>query len=194
MYKHQPLPTRRSIRLLRLQASASVDNDLICDLDVVSLDDDCPKYAALSYSWDAETPSRPLECRTGASLGLLDVTPNCAAALRQLRHPADEVTLWIDSICIDQSSVSERNEQVALMADIYRDANKVIVWLGEGSEATDRAINLLKQIGDVSLLHSEETDQFTGPQFQARRQATRDRLHDNARRLTECKYFGRGTL
>jgi hypothetical protein len=151
-------------------------------------------YAALSYSWDAEAPSQPLECRTGAALGLLDVTPNCAAALHQLRHPTDEITLWIDSICIDQSSVSERNEQVAFMTDIYRDANKVIVWLGEGSEATDRAIDLLNQIGDVSLLPSEETDQFVGPEFQARRQATRARLHDNARRLTESKSFGRDTL
>lgn len=38
--------------------------------------------------------------------------------------------LWIDALCIDQDNVAERGHQVGLMADIYRDAKHVMVWLG----------------------------------------------------------------
>jgi hypothetical protein len=37
--------------------------------------------------------------------------------------------LWIDQICIDQSDVGERNHQVGMMADIYRNCDFVITWL-----------------------------------------------------------------
>ncbi len=40
-----------------------------------------------------------------------------------------EAFLWVDAICIDQSNILERSHQVALMGDIYRRAEKVIVWL-----------------------------------------------------------------
>jgi hypothetical protein len=39
--------------------------------------------------------------------------------------------LWIDAICIDQSSISEQNSRVAMMADIYQKAAGVWIWLGE---------------------------------------------------------------
>ncbi|KAL8346766.1 hypothetical protein RB598_000588 [Gaeumannomyces tritici] len=37
-------------------------------------------------------------------------------------------SLWIDAICINQSSLTERSEQVPRMDDIYSKASKVIVW------------------------------------------------------------------
>jgi hypothetical protein len=39
-------------------------------------------------------------------------------------------TFWIDAICIDQSSITERNHQVSLMGDIYSKAMWVVAWLG----------------------------------------------------------------
>ncbi|KAM3075940.1 hypothetical protein ACMFMF_005286 [Clarireedia jacksonii] len=38
--------------------------------------------------------------------------------------------IWIDSICIDQDDVAERNHQVNLMKDIFSNAHFVIAWLG----------------------------------------------------------------
>jgi hypothetical protein len=40
--------------------------------------------------------------------------------------------LWIDALCINQESVSERNAQVAIMRDIYKAAKRIVVWLGLG--------------------------------------------------------------
>lgn len=47
--------------------------------------------------------------------------------LRSLTHP---LTLWVDSICINQSDTLERSSQVAMMSFIYRRAIKVVAWLG----------------------------------------------------------------
>lgn len=39
--------------------------------------------------------------------------------------------LWIDAICLDQSSTAERNHQVQQMWKIYARARRTIIWLGE---------------------------------------------------------------
>lgn len=36
--------------------------------------------------------------------------------------------LWIDSLCINQQDMQERNRQVARMADIYKFAENVMIW------------------------------------------------------------------
>jgi hypothetical protein len=38
--------------------------------------------------------------------------------------------IWIDQICIDQSNPEERNHQVRMMAQIYKDCDSMIIWLG----------------------------------------------------------------
>ena len=42
--------------------------------------------------------------------------------------------LWIDAICVDQSNLNERGEQVTLMSRIFGGAANVLVWLGESPE------------------------------------------------------------
>ena len=62
--------------------------------------------------------------------------PNLAAFLHTIiRDPQPGVGwLWIDQVCIRQDDVTERNHQVRQMAEIYRSASEVIVWLGPGTE------------------------------------------------------------
>lgn len=61
------------------------------------------------------------------------VTPNCATALRRLR--ASELIrgrgVWVDAICINQSSKEDKSVQVEMMAEVYEKAAAVAVWLGE---------------------------------------------------------------
>jgi ABC-type antimicrobial peptide transport system ATPase subunit len=58
--------------------------------------------------------------------------------------------LWIDAICINQSSLSERSDQVALMSTIYSRANRNLVYLGEDDTAVaERAIE------NVEILYAE---------------------------------------
>jgi Heterokaryon incompatibility protein (HET) len=39
--------------------------------------------------------------------------------------------LWIDQICINQKNALERSQQVNIMGCIYRQAQQVVMWLGE---------------------------------------------------------------
>jgi hypothetical protein len=149
MYQFTPIGSPRHIRTLYLRPAASSTSPLVCTISFICIDESFDEevglnYTALSYSWDAQRPSRPIDVdgRT------IYVTPNCEAAMRQLRSSTEAVILWIDSICIDQSpgAIEERNQQVALMGEIYKRAKKVVVWLGEGNAATDRAMRTLVDI------------------------------------------------
>src|ERR1700760_5025656 len=130
LYTHEPLPNGQSIRLLKLHPSST--NKLSCSLFTAPLAK-LPQYDALSYAWDAQNPTEPVSCKGR----ILKITENCAAALRRLKNKFKDRVLWTDSICIDQSCVEERNSQVKLMGDIYRGAQQVLVWAGEGNERTD---------------------------------------------------------
>src|ERR1700749_3846182 len=124
-YNHAPLLTARNIRVLHLSPVQDYTLPLQCVIQQVSVDDIDLEYTALSYSWDAEEPVRPLLCDGKHLL----ITPNCENALRTFsKIPAGRV-MWVDSICIDQGNQEERNNQVRLMGEIYSRAASVLVWL-----------------------------------------------------------------
>jgi Heterokaryon incompatibility protein (HET) len=178
-FRHCHLPQGRYIRLIKVHASAEPASDLVCDLDDADLDSK-PEYEALSYAWEGQSPSVPILCNTGSYQGSLLITPNCAAALRQLRHESEQYTIWIDSICIDQTSIDERSIQVALMGDIYKAAKRVVVWLGERDEHVLSAIELLRQISslDTPMASAENPAPENG-------KASRAAFLSNARQLTK---------
>ncbi|KAF8866268.1 hypothetical protein BDZ45DRAFT_640400 [Acephala macrosclerotiorum] len=68
--------------------------------------------------------------------------------MRRLRNHTKVVILWIDSICINQSSeaIEERNQQVGLMGEVYKRAKRVVVWLGESDAATNKAMKMVMDI------------------------------------------------
>ncbi|ORY14571.1 heterokaryon incompatibility, partial [Clohesyomyces aquaticus] len=82
-------------------------------------------YEAVSYKWgNSELPSHII-CEGKK----LSITRNCKAALEQFSSVKNRL-LWVDSICINQNDVQERNEQVSLMAIIYSSADRTLAWLG----------------------------------------------------------------
>jgi hypothetical protein len=163
-YQHQPLTGPRSIRVLRLLPQQT-DGQVRVELAEVSLDDDNVEYEALSYVW-GEDSRNPREQILYEGKTLL-VTENCMAALLQLRT-TDVRTLWVDAICIDQTSLSERSHQVQLMGEIYSRAQRVVVWLGEGSRESDTALAWLSVVA--------QEGGATQQPFQARVQAVTTQL------------------
>jgi hypothetical protein len=61
--------------------------------------------------------------------------------LLQTREPC---WIWIDQLCIDQSSLTERNEQVGMMHEIYTGAQQTLVWLGLDPVDGARAVDVLE--------------------------------------------------
>ncbi|KAL1633876.1 hypothetical protein SLS58_010932 [Diplodia intermedia] len=128
-------------------------------LRVVSLSKS-PKFTALSYVWGAGPSAGggaiALRNATGGGGGdfcSLGLTENCHSALTQLRRRYGSITVWVDSICINQEDQQEKSSQIPLMKEIYTWASPVYVWLGEGNARSDKAVDYLSSVStyEVSL-------------------------------------------
>ncbi|QYT05283.1 HET domain-containing protein [Trichoderma simmonsii] len=122
---YQPLDAR-NIRLLKLLPGSGSDPIRI-QLQSASLEDPGP-YTALSYVWgDAKVDRRTIYSGDTE----LSVTANLFHALCRFRDVSETRTWWIDAVCINQSSTTERTHQVRMMMEIYTKAERTVMWLGE---------------------------------------------------------------
>ena len=150
MYEYRPLD-QQCIRLLTL-SPGPFDSDIHVSLTHVRLEThEPPHYEALSYAWGSSILSHVVTVNTEDGQQSLSVTENLHSALQHLRDSSSPRTLWADAVCINQSDKKERSRQVAMMADIYRSAAKVIVWLGPEANSSAAAIEALKTL--ASKIH-----------------------------------------
>lgn len=133
LYKAKPLRAPRDVRIMDIEPSDDFDAPISLALRVISLDSG-ERYQTLSYAWGSHEKSEEITCDGYPVL----ITANLHAALRRIREKNGQrgfTVLWADYLCIDQSNVSERNQQVALMGEIYEKCRRVVIWLGEAPEA-----------------------------------------------------------
>ncbi|OBT60706.1 hypothetical protein VE03_09844 [Pseudogymnoascus sp. 23342-1-I1] len=111
-----------------------------------------PPYEALSYTWGTTgneeyihitDPADPL--RTPC---WIRIRANLASALRHLRYPDRQRTLWVDAISINQADIIERGRQVKRMSLIYPYSDKVIIWIGPESEDSAHALETLQYFSE----------------------------------------------
>jgi hypothetical protein len=134
LLQYIPLSSASFIRVVQLLPAKNSQAPLECRLLETSLDSPS-EYKALSYVWGDEKDPSTITC-DGAQLS---ITCNLDSALRNFRHETNEVILWVDSICINQKDIPERNSQVRIMANIYSKASEVLIWLGLENEYEDTA-------------------------------------------------------
>ncbi|KXJ88692.1 heterokaryon incompatibility protein-domain-containing protein [Microdochium bolleyi] len=174
-YKYRPLDSeRRMIRLVTIHPG-TVSEDIVVSLEEVTLDNvdgapvgtsqgstsgkqddmtmqaDSLSYECLSYTWGSEDDPLPVYVdRPPASSGSgnrIMVTRNLEQALRHLRSADQPRRFFIDALCIDQSNLVERGEQVAMMGHVYRRAATTTIWLGPAADDSDRALALVQEVG-----------------------------------------------
>lgn len=126
-----------SFRLLEIEPAENLDSPLVCRLRP-SRFSESPSYDALSYAWqsdDAEAPPLRIRCNGHDML----IRSNLWQALRRLRGVEGQKprVIWADAMCINQANMAERNHQVRQMSLIYREAEEVIIWLGEEPKAEE---------------------------------------------------------
>jgi hypothetical protein len=138
----------RQIRILVLQ-KPQWHGDVTYGFRVVDLERQ-PIYAALSYVWG--------ESQTLADIQLGNrrcrVTKNLHNALTRLQailsansnQSAAPLAIWADQLCINQENTDERSTQVGLMAQIYRRARRVYVYLGDSDDDLD-IVTLVNTLG-----------------------------------------------
>jgi hypothetical protein len=71
------------------------------------------------------------------------ISSNLEGALRVFRDLPNQTLLWIDGLCINQTSIEEKNYEVPFMSKIYRSADKTRVWLGPGTPRSQSALGFL---------------------------------------------------
>jgi len=133
-----------SFRLIQLQPGKPADPVTVRLINARLSDP--PSYEALSYAWgDITRPSEIVLSDAATTVPFL-VTANCHAALVRLRSLSTTRTLWIDSICINQALVPERNHQLSLMPRIYSTAVRVVAYIGEPADGSDEAMDWIREV------------------------------------------------
>lgn len=127
-YVYFDLPTNRSIRLLEVSRKYPW-GPLQLELYPYDLES-CPTYEAISYTWGDATKVRII------TIGgkKLEITANAFQVISRRASYWEPKLIWIDSVCINQKDLEERSRQVQLMRELYRNASRVIAWLGEAAQ------------------------------------------------------------
>ncbi|KAI1194360.1 HET-domain-containing protein [Nemania serpens] len=137
-YGYLPLASDE-IRLIKLRPACE-GSELSVSFTYATIKEATETYEALSYTWGNSTEQHVLLCDDS----YLAITPSLKSALLNLRLDSAPRVLWVDAICISQSDPLERGRQVALMEQIYRNAKKTVVYLGDKSANSDLAAKYLE--------------------------------------------------
>jgi hypothetical protein len=164
-YAHQPLPQRTWSRddfYIRVAVLHPGQPDqpihVTLQTEYFMAGNRAPEYVALSYCWGpADGPKHSIllsHCiqgfgRASASVnGWYTIRENLFAALCQLRSIDRARRIWTDALCINQEDDGEKSAQVANIGLIFKEARRVIAWLGPASDDSDRAMEVLRNIGN----------------------------------------------
>ncbi|KAF7562057.1 hypothetical protein G7046_g2090 [Stylonectria norvegica] len=143
-YAYSPLQASE-IRLVRVQATD--EDKLVANIEHVTLDPADPiTYSALSYVWGNASDTVPLLC-DGKTLNITTTLDEALKAVIKF-NPTD--CFWIDQICIDQTNLAERSEQVKKMNVIFEKAGTVVAWLGPEIPSTALAVEMISRVAEVA--------------------------------------------
>ncbi|KAJ9157883.1 hypothetical protein NKR23_g269 [Pleurostoma richardsiae] len=158
---YRPLSlSQNEIRILVINDTDDFEAPLQCQLEYSALGARRP-YKALSYCWGDPTQQE----RIFVSGAHVWVTASLAEALRVLRQRGVR-RIWADAICINQSDLEERSQQVLKMNAIYRSADTVIAWLGysgpmhhaETARVGERAAWMSRSLAQYTSVRKREID------------------------------------
>lgn len=135
-----------------------IDQDAIrCVMQTISLlERPLPTYETISYVWG----NAALRGTVYVNDHMLDVPLSAEAVLRRMRDAQCERTVWIDSICIDQTDMDDRNYQVQLMCDIYSSTALGLIWLGEDSGDAKETVGSLHALYDEARWETNDFQTF----------------------------------
>ena len=173
-YQYSPLDKdSRQIRLMTLlPRNCGIEIQVLLEIVTSGIGTEL-RYEALSYTWGSAENTTSIRVKAGGLTGSLvstilsgsakkswsfikkfeiqdkslTVTRNLEVALEHLRYDNEPRRLWIDAICINQQDMEERSNQVQRMADIYRFADRTIIWLGPEANSSTLAVQTLKDLG-----------------------------------------------
>ena len=187
------------IRVLALQPGEGHDI-LECQIHVVDpASGETPPYDAISYVWGSRNAADIIRCEMDGDGGgqvplvCLPLAQNAADALRAVRLVDGVRRVWIDSICISQTSSVEKTAQVAMMDNIFANAATVRIWLGaddggQSAAAAEVATLIHAQFGHE--MHSARRGETIEQEGTPAQQRCYDKV-GSLLPLFECEWFWR---
>jgi len=113
--------------------------------------------SAVSYEWGSSIRQHEVLCEGS----ILKVTANLSLLLSKLRTPHSSRLLWIDAICIDQDNMEERSQQVSIMANIYKNAVVVLMWIGDEVPYTKEAMIMIRRLATFSTIMDLDAEEIS---------------------------------
>ncbi|CAG9951786.1 unnamed protein product [Clonostachys rosea f. rosea IK726] len=182
-FPYKRLPTATSIRLLSIKpiefhSRLDLFQPVECSIVVVDLKDS-PAFDAMSYTWgdpltvfDTESQvscrkdwaapafeilcdGKPVSVSTNLYtmlLALRRISSNPETAVNDIRFTQ---RFWIDALCINQSDIDEKSQQIMMMSRIYNCATCVFIWLGGEDYETGRVVQHLANLANLANLDEE---------------------------------------
>lgn len=157
---------RKFVRLLRIPPK-SEGAELHCILFHEDLETTTVGYEALSYHWGDSEVRQTIYCYdSGQELAsssktyprdysmpqTIKIGQNLHAALERLRRKTQERIIWVDALCINQKNEREKFHQLPFMHQIYQQATRVIVWLGEAEDEERDVLIFLQLLSEKSQI------------------------------------------
>lgn len=130
----------------------------------VSLIDTEP-YTALSYCWGDLSSDKFLRLDSEETqIHSIAITENLHRALLAVwerRGEKQELRIWVDALCINQSDLYERSQQIQMMRQIYSRAEEVLAWIGPiagtaPSPAIERSLRKMQMVIPQPTLSSDQ--------------------------------------
>jgi len=157
IYTRQKIAGKRNAtRLVQVQPGPRED-DIRCTLTTTILDNP-GAFEALSYVCGTSNDHKKIIVDDV----LLEVTDNLYNALLHLRDQSTIRHLWVDAICINQFDTKERNEQIANMANVYRKASRVLVWIGLKTPSSVAAFRFMAHASQNTRFNRKNLTQDLG--------------------------------
>ena len=181
VYDVIPLEGPQTIRLVELHPAIDFNSPIECTISPASLSNCRHQYRALSYVWGVDKSSskaifngRPITISANLDKALRRLRTNdlrccnlmCScqqawyAGQTNHEYTYPPTRLWIDAVSINQENVSERNQQVKLMKDIFARAAEVILWVGEESSDTLTAFRFLHALAELFDAERDQASAF----------------------------------
>ena len=114
--------------------------------------EDKPYYEAISYTWGDANRKKEIRCGDQP----VTVPENLYDALRHLRSTDRVRTLWVDAVCINQVDIAGKSAQIRIIADIYENAQAVLVWIGKEDDKTEAVFSEARRLAAAQTASNTE--------------------------------------
>jgi len=139
-YCYEPLKPNRQFRLLSVRSNPTPSGPE-WEYNLVTFPlDHAPSYETVSYVWGDNKRLHSLNLAEDTLL----VTESISKALPLLSPHCTTGYLWIDQLCINQDDITERNNQVRLMGELYSRSVRTLVYLQVKQWAIDCIVSFLE--------------------------------------------------